>query len=88
MIDFGDLTIEDAAADFTSVLQDFGVDFLRDIWTHYSGATNANLLHRIRVRSRARPLFDAPYALDHGFEERFQRRLLEIEAAFGPANSG
>jgi aminoglycoside 2''-phosphotransferase len=88
VIDFGDLTIEDAAADFTSVLQDFGAGFLQDIWTHYSGATDADMLHRIRVRIKARPLFDAPYALDYGFEERFKRRLLEIEAAFGPTGSG
>ena len=87
VIDFGDLTIEDAAADFTSVLQDFGADFLQAVWTHYSGATDANMLHRIRVRIKARPLFDAPYALDYGFEERFQRRLLDIEAAFGSAIS-
>jgi aminoglycoside 2''-phosphotransferase len=88
VIGFGDLTIEDAGADFTSVLEDFGAGFLQDVWAHYSGATDANLLHRIRVRIKARPLFDAPYALDYGFEERFKRHLLEIEAAFGPTGSG
>jgi aminoglycoside 2''-phosphotransferase len=83
VIDFGDLTIEDAATDFQSVLEDFGEEFFLDVVEHYSGEIDADFIDRIKVRLRAWPLFDAAYALEYGFEERFRRLLPEIETAFG-----
>jgi aminoglycoside 2''-phosphotransferase len=86
VIDFGDLTIEDAATDFQSILEDFGEDFLRDVTACYIIEVDAPFLDRIRTRIKARPLFDAAYALEYGFEERFRRRLSEIETVFGGEN--
>jgi aminoglycoside 2''-phosphotransferase len=83
VIDFGDLTIEDAATDFQSILEDFGAGFLQDVLAHYACATDAGFLERIRIRIQARPLFDAPYALEYGLQGRFRERISEIEAAFG-----
>jgi aminoglycoside 2''-phosphotransferase len=83
VIDFGDLTIEDAATDFKDLLENCGEGFLQDVLTHYSGEHDAGLHDRINMRMRARPLFDAPYAIEYGFEERLARHLSEIEATFG-----
>ena len=83
MIDFGDLTIEDPATDFQSILEDFGPEFLQAVLARYSGKVDAQFLDRIRMRITAGPLFDASYALEYGFEGRFKSCLAEIEAMFG-----
>jgi aminoglycoside 2''-phosphotransferase len=83
VIDFGDLTIDDAVTDFTSLLEDFGESFLRQVMGHYSGEIDAAFLYRIHLRIKTRPLFDAPYAIEYGFEERFRQSLSEIETMFG-----
>jgi aminoglycoside 2''-phosphotransferase len=83
VIDFGDLTIEDAATDFKSLYVDFGQDFYRQVIDHYSGPVDAQMVERIHMRHRAHPLFDAPYALEYHQPERFHRQLSAIETTFG-----
>ena len=83
VIDFGDLTIEDAATDLHNIFEDFGEGFLQQVIAYYSRETDTGLFTRIMMRIRAHPLFDASYALEYDFEERFQKRLSEIEVVFG-----
>jgi aminoglycoside 2''-phosphotransferase len=83
VIDFGDLTIEDAATDFQSIYEDYGEIFLHDVLTNYSCSVDQIFLERIKVRIEARPLFEASYALEYGLEGRFKRRIAEIEVNFG-----
>lgn len=83
VIDFGDLTIEDAATDFKSILEDFQEDFLREVMAHYTGEKDGTFVDRIRARIRATPLFDAPYAIEYDQPQRFKARVAEIERAFG-----
>ena len=83
IIDFGDLTIEDAATDFQSIYEVYGEIFFQDVLTNYAGIVDATFLDRIKIRIEARPLFEASYALEYGLEERFKRRLAEIEVNFG-----
>ena len=83
VIDFGDLTIEDAATDFQSIFLDFGEYFLQDVIASYDFDMDARFIERIKIRIKAAPLFDAAYACEYGFKGRFMERLSEIELAFG-----
>jgi len=84
IIDFSDLTLEDAATDFQSILEDFGEGFFRDVAACYTAIkVDASFLERIRTRIKARPIFDAAYALEYGFEKRFRKHCCEIESVFG-----
>lgn len=83
VIDFGDLTIEDATTDFQSVYEDYGDVFFHNVLANYTGSIDRTFLERIKLRIEARLLFEASYALEYGFEERFKRRLAEIEVNFG-----
>jgi aminoglycoside 2''-phosphotransferase len=83
VIDFGDLTIEDAATDFKSILQDFGEGFLQEVVAHYTGEMDSTFLDRLKTCIRATPLFDAPYAIEYNQPERFRARVAEIERVFG-----
>lgn len=82
IIDFGDLTIEDAASDLKCLVEYFGNEFLQHVLANYSAEIDQHLIHRIDFRIKSRPLFDASYAIEYGFDERFRRRLSEIEAMF------
>ncbi len=73
VIDFGDLTILDAARDFRYLFSDLGEDFFGEVLAHYSGEIDPQLVHRIKMRIQADPLFDAPYALEYHQPERFKK---------------
>ncbi len=83
VIDFGDLTRDDPAQDFLDVLDQGGPAFFERTAENYAGEAGERLLERVRLRLQVRPLFDAAYALEHGFIKRLGQRLEEIEAAFG-----
>jgi len=83
VIDFGDVTLGDAAADFHSILGDFGAELLKQVLGHYSPEVGQGFVERVKKRVAARPLLHASYALEVGPDERFQTCLAEVESAFG-----
>ncbi len=87
VIDFGDVTIGDAATDFSSILDNYGESFLLAVQAHYSGEIGETFTGRVKTRIAATPLFDASYALEYGFKERFHEHLAEIERAFGSGDA-
>jgi len=83
VIDFGDLTLEDAATDFKSIFEEFGEGYLREVMGYYSGSADEGIVDRVKLRIEADPLFGAAYAIEYGFDGRLRRHLTEIEMAFG-----
>lgn len=83
VIDFGDVTLGDAAADFQSLWGDFGAELLKQVLDYYSPDVGEAFVERVKKRVATRPLFHAAYALEAGPDERFRTCLAEIESAFG-----
>ena len=82
VIDFADVTINDPAHDFQNIVEYGGDDFFESVMRHYRGRRDSTLLTRTKLRSVARPLFEASYSLMFGFEKRFKERMRYIEARF------
>ena len=83
VIDFADVTINDPAHDFQNILEYGGEAFFQAVMAHYRIENDPTLLKRTKLRSQARPLFEVAYSLMFGFPERFEERLMFIEATFG-----
>ncbi len=82
IIDFSDLTIEDAASDFTSIYDDFGEKFFQKVLKHYDRKTEENFFERVKIRLRAKPLFDTSYAIEYKQPDRLKKRINQIKREF------
>lgn len=82
VIDFGDLTIEDAVTDFKWIA-DLGEDFFREVMAHYIPHVDSEFFERLKIHIKVTPLFDTAYALEYGLDERFKERLQAVEQTFG-----
>ncbi|MBD3244904.1 MAG: phosphotransferase [Candidatus Moranbacteria bacterium] len=82
IIDFSDMTIEDAAMDFTSIYEDFGEIFFQNVFKHYGRKVEKDFFDRIKIRIKAFPLFDAPYAIEYNQPDKLKQRINQIEKEF------
>jgi aminoglycoside 2''-phosphotransferase len=83
VIDFADVTLNDASHDFQNIVEYGGNEFFEAVMDHYQGVVDPMLLERTKLRIEARPLFEASYSLLFGFEKRFKERMDYIETKFG-----
>lgn len=83
VIDFADTTLGDAAADFICILDDCGEAYYRDVLAHYHGEMSDDFLHRVKIRTKARPIFDAAYYLEAGAKDKVDDNIHKIETLFG-----
>jgi len=83
VIDFADTTLGDAAADFVCFWDDCGKDFSEEVLDHYHGNKDSNFLERVKIRTLARPIFDAAYYLDGGVKDKYDECLEKIEHLYG-----
>jgi len=83
IIDFGHITIEDAAVDFAFLSGEFGPEFLTKIMNGYADLADEKLSFRTEMRRNGMTLFDAVHSFQTGQKERLMRRIAEIESTFG-----
>ncbi|HWQ46223.1 MAG TPA: phosphotransferase [Longilinea sp.] len=83
VIDFADTTLGDAAADFICFWDDCSKDFYEDVLDHYQGIIDDSFLERVKIRTLARPVFDASYYLDGGVKDKYDECLEKIETLYG-----
>ena len=82
VIDFGHITIDDAATDFAFIAREFGHTFLNYVITNYTGHHDHTLGVRIEMREKGIMVFDAAYSFETGQEDRLMRRVGEIAETF------
>jgi len=83
VIDFGHVTIEDDARDFTDIARALGPASLMEVISHYD-TDDAEALHsRVLTRQKEGVLGDAVFSFQTGQVERLQRRVAEMDLIFG-----
>ena len=82
IIDFGDLTIEDAACDLKNIRIELGESALRAVLDRYTAPTDDRLLERINLHVQADALYDAADAVLLGYPGRLTQAIRTIERNF------
>ena len=82
VIDFGDLSIGDPAADFATFYRRFGKPFAEDMAENYRLPLGDDFWTRVDYESKRKPFFVLFFALNYGFEEHVPGLISEIESQF------
>jgi aminoglycoside 2''-phosphotransferase len=83
VIDFGDLTIGDPVRDLYGLAEDYGEDFLQAVVAGYGGALDPGWRVRARLYARVRPVFEAAYCHEFGWDDLVPRKVRAAEQHFG-----
>ncbi len=82
VIDFGDLSISDPAADFATFYRRFGKQFAEDMVEHYQLPLGEDFWTRADYESKRKLFFVVFFALNYGFEEYVPGIVRAIESQF------
>ena len=82
VIDFGDMSIGDPAADFATFYRRFGKPFAEEMAENYRLPLGDDFWTRVDYESRRKPFFVLFFALNYGFEEHVPGLVSEIESQF------
>ncbi len=82
VIDFGDMSIGDPAADFATFYRRFGKPFAEDMAENYRLPLGDDFWTRVDYESKRKPFFVLFFALNYGFEEHVPDLVSAIEAQF------
>lgn len=82
VIDFGDLSISDPAADFATFYRRFGKQFTEDMVEHYQLPLGEDFWTRVDYESKRKLFFVVFFALNYGFEQYVPGVVRAIESQF------
>ncbi|MDE0555078.1 MAG: aminoglycoside phosphotransferase family protein [Candidatus Poribacteria bacterium] len=82
VIDFGDLSISDPAADFATFYRRFGMQFAEDMVEHYQLLLGEDFWTRVDYESKRKLFFVVFFALNYGFEQYVPGVVRAIESQF------
>ena len=82
VIDFGDLSISDPAADFATFYRRFGKQFAVDMVEYYQLSLGDDFWTRVDYESKRKLFFVVFFALNYGFEEYVPGIVRAIESQF------
>ena len=82
VIDFGDLSISDPAADFATFYRRFGKQFAEDMVEHYQLPLGEDFWTRVDYESKRKLFFVVFFALNYGFEQYVPGVVRAIESQF------
>ena len=82
VIDFGDLSISDPAADFATFYRKFGKRFAEDMVEHYQLPLGNDFWTRVDYESKRKLFFVVFFALNYGFEKYVPGVVRAIESQF------
>ena len=82
VIDFGDLSISDPAADFATFYRRFGKQFAEDMVEHYQLPLGEDFWTRVDYESKRKLFFVVFFALNYGFEQYVPGVVRAIESLF------
>ncbi len=82
VIDFGDLSLSDPAADFAIFYRRFGKQFAEDMVEHYQLPLGENFWTRVDYESKRKLFFVVFFALNYGFEQYVPGVVRAIESLF------
>ncbi len=83
VIDFGDISLRDPAADFAAFYRRFGKRFAEDMVQAYRLPLGEDFWTRVDFHSKRKLFFVLFFALNHGFEEHVAGLVSAIETQFG-----
>ncbi len=82
VIDFGDISIGDPAADFATFCRRFGKPFAEDMVENYDLPLGDDFWMRVDYESKRKLFFVLFFALNHGFDEHVPGIIRGIESQF------
>lgn len=82
VIDFGDLSISDPAADFATFYRRFGKQFVEDMVEHYQLPLGDDFWTRVDYESKRKLFFVVFFALHYGFEKYVPGVVKAVESLF------
>jgi aminoglycoside 2''-phosphotransferase len=82
IIDFGDLCLNDPAADFAGFYRNFGRGFTEKLLYYYQRPTEDNFWARIEYESKRKMFFVVHFALNYGYEVYIPNLMRYIEQLF------
>ena len=82
VIDFGDLSISDPAADFATFYRRFGEQFAEDMVEHYQLPLGDDFWTRVDYEPKRKLFFVVFFALNYGFEQYLPGVVRAIESQF------
>ncbi|MCY3680307.1 MAG: aminoglycoside phosphotransferase family protein [Gemmatimonadetes bacterium] len=82
VIDFGDISISDPAADFATFYRRFGKQFAEDMVEHYQLPLGEDFWTRVDYESKRKLFFVVFFALNYGFEQYVPGVVRAIESQF------
>ncbi len=82
VIDFGDISVGDPAADFATFYRRFGKPFAEDMAEAYRLPLGNDFWTRVDYESKRKLFFVLFFALNHGFDEHAPDIVLAIESQF------
>ena len=82
VIDFGDISISDPAADFATFYRRFGKQFTEDMVEHYQLPLGEDFWPRVDYESKRKLFFVVFFALNYGFEQYVPGVVRAIESQF------
>ena len=83
IIDFGDISLSDPAADFATFYRRFGRPFAEDMVQAYRLPLGEDFWTRVDFQSKRKLFFVLYFALNHGFDEHVAGLVSAIETQFG-----
>lgn len=83
VIDFGDISFDDPAADFATFYRRFGKPFAEDMAKNYRLPLGDDFWTRVDCQSKRKLFFVLFFALNHGFDEHVPGIVRAIESQFG-----
>ena len=82
VIDFGDISLNDSAADFATFYRRFGKPFAEEMAGNYRLPLGDDFWTRVDCESKRKPFFVLFFALNYVFEEHVPGLVSEIESQF------
>ncbi len=82
VIEFGDISLSDPAADFATFYRRFGKPFAEEMAENYRLPMGDDFWTRVDYESKRKPFFVLFFALNHGFDEHVPDLVSAIEAQF------
>jgi len=81
IIDWGDVTIDDASTDLYHLQQEYWQHFCEQVLAHWRAQMDTGIRERIAVRLRAERFFTMVYFYERGFDRQLRKEIAVVKRA-------